>query len=365
MVRMFGRTVASHELDSEVARLERIRSPASRARAEDMREDGRVGIAREQELVSAYGRPQRSAQQVLGRLDQFTTDTVRRPAAGAPRFMDATLNRCNIATDDWAGAAGGFLFSQLLDLTFLLTIIGGRLGGDAVLRRLFSRADRLARARGAAEPDKAAWLAALEQDAPDLDRLVDRTERILKIASDYKPERHPTWIAPLPAAPRLASLSPPGTWETALARRGKRADDAFVVHLIYRRDQLLAPGERVAIPTVLDGGTVGIWHRAPRNDAFRAQRSPSERRRSGLAVDLRASAPDHDLTRELLVRDIYPLWPAAFALGGNAVTRTAKRPMIAGSGAADPCSVIGDDIDIRSVRRRHKQRLVVHFGGPL
>lgn len=371
MPTVFGRIAAAHVMDAGIEQLARSGSPFEAARAEDLRTDSRVSPVRENEILDdltrRYGPDFADPDRLAERLESLSYDTVQQPLAGEPQFSLPKLNSDNHVGGPWRHVAASFRFSQILDLVFIATLIKGSAGSDPELRPYVvdvQRALTSPPAGGVRKIDtlRAAWLKVLDDLDDDVDRLKRVAAAVLRVAARDKAAFHPTWLTPLAGGGHLTADAQPGVWEEELARRGKRANDSYYVHLVYAPSDLISADSGAIVPTVLDGGTVGVWFRAPRPSAFNARALPSDRLPSGFAVDLRASKTAGELTRELIFRDCYQLWPKAFHDNGEIVKRAYEQPEVPGVGLMDPCVLVGHDIDVGTARDRHKGLLASCFG---
>ena len=203
----------------------------------------------------------------------------------------------------------------------------------------------------------------------------------LRIISANKDAYHPTWLLldPTDSGVSLDRLSD-DDYHDLLARLGIAAKDGYYVPLRYHGRQFLGVGQAVAIPTVLDGGTLGIWHCAPRDDAFRHRRyrgaehvrkgkkPPSGRPsgsarigvgaapRSGFTVDLRNDVPAADIPlQEFIVRDLVGHFLPAWDLAGGLYFRTSckvmQRKILTKAG----------DLHYARLRERHRKRVTDHI----
>jgi hypothetical protein len=338
--------------------------------AEDLRRDCRVSPQRAQALAARYpGAAAADAAEAKAHFDSAIGAQLRPPAGTVPAFVDPALNGGNLVPTRGPTRLGPIGFLQYLPISRLLAGPHFRTALSATARGCLYRMRRSRADRGAiGRTQEEIWVAALDdlrRDGAAFDRFMDK---VMALISRYKSVWHPTWVAM--AQP---DLLPPAAPEAVMARLGVNPGDAYLALLRYTGDEILGVADRAAIPTVLDGVTPGLFHRAPPDAQFtnpryhgRARRPASIRRiapqplpRSGFAVDLRRRVPPGETPAlEFVVEDVPERFAMVWRRAGSGIVRTHQRQLAGLVFWASPSPGVPD---YAAMRQRHRDRVWTHI----
>jgi hypothetical protein len=322
-------------------------TPDQQAVAEELAFDARVSPERAAAFAADLEEASlTSAKECMSAIEDYVRAHVRTKTAADAAFALAS-NRRNCLNADHSSFLSqpdsALVFRSFLDLTTLLSLNWGQ----SLLREAGS-------GEYAGTPR--------EQVLAYMDSLTDVEQRraficnALHVAAqgqdgtlgriDPCPAWHPTWVRPY-VNETPPDLSAPRAIDRALGRLGLWPCNAHVLELWFDKADIAGVESTIAVPTTLDGGILGLFHRSPQGATMYNGSLPC-----GFPLDLlNDSSDDDDPEYELIVPHNPSLWLGAWRKAGYRIYRTYRATRM------DVCRGTGMDLDIIDLRTRHRRRL--------
>jgi hypothetical protein len=325
---LFGRPYTG-PLNAPIGTLSGSSETAHTVLSENLKSDGRVSPEREAHFADTWRYPSRSATRVYGSFDAWVEQHIR---TGLTPDFESKANRNNWVSEFYSSFLyhANLRFRQFLNISMLIAKVKG-------LQPYYHK--KAPPGPFSDEADYVRFLGALDE----AERLCEIRRVLMLAEAGAVPPRHPTWLTPVTPEP-LSGWHP----EIALGNVGICAADQFWIELHYTVGDLYGRGEKMCIPTVLDGCGM-YFYPAPSDNWFTAHNHV----RCGFSMSLCKycgsgipSAPEYIK----ITRPIY--WLQAWIDGEETVHRT----------QADKDGRVyllnGQQVDVMTTRRRHADRLV-------